>query len=294
MVRVAVWLYLSIMFVASAWAHFPDGALYRAFCFPDHAAPVIDGDLADWAPVGAVYTLATDDLVDLVTGAQPTDRDLSVRLQIGWSRAANSVYVGARVYDDIHQIDRPAGSAGTRIFQDDALEIFIDADHSGGQYADFSDLDPESALEENGTQASHFVVAGPPPDEDCFVNFSAAAWYALEDGPYTEAAYQYDAAAGVTTYEVRIVPFDHVDVNAVFLSDEHQLRAGEILGFNVEVNDFDASSELYEAKLSLSGAHNAYRFADRFTDLMLASFEGIFPTSKQSVAWGRLKAAFPD
>ena len=44
----------------------------------------------------------------------------------------NKLYVAARVRDDIHQIDRISGSAATKIFTDDALEIFFDADHSGG------------------------------------------------------------------------------------------------------------------------------------------------------------------
>ena len=96
----------------------------------------------------------------------------------------------------------------------------------------------------------------------------------------------------MVTYELRIVPFDHVDVHAVFRSDEHVLQVGDVLGFNVEFNDFDAHSTLYEAKWSLSGGHNAFRFADRFSDLMLVSDEGIFPTVSSSTSWGRVKAAF--
>ena len=57
----------------------------------------------------------------------------------------------------------------------------------------------------------------------------------------------------MTSYEVMLVPFDRVDINAVFQSEEHLLREGEILGFNVEFNDFDVHSEL----LMLSGHFRA-------------------------------------
>jgi hypothetical protein len=99
------------------------------------------------------------------------------------------------------------------------MELFIDADHSGGQYANFTELGPEEQLQRNGAEANHFVLAGPPPDNDIFDNFSAAAWYALAGGPYTAAAIRFVGVSGgngVTSYEVMLAPFDHVDVNAVF------------------------------------------------------------------------------
>ena len=70
----------------------------------------------------------------------------------------------------MHQIDRPAGSA-TVLWEDDAMELFIDADHSGGQFANFTELSHEERIRRNGVEANHFVLAGPPPDEDFFVNF---------------------------------------------------------------------------------------------------------------------------
>ena len=130
--------------------------------------------------------------------------------------------------------------------------MFIDADHSGGQYANFSELSSDEQLQRNGADANHFVLAGPPPDEDFFVNFSAAAWYALVDGPYTSAAFEFVGVmggAGVMSYEVMLVPFDRVDVDAVFQSVEHVMEESEIIGFNVEFNDFDASSELFDCSL---------------------------------------------
>ncbi len=274
--------------------HYPEGVGYRAFQFPDHLTPVIDGDLKDWEVVGDSYTILTGQFHDLINPEVETSDsdDFTARLMAGWNKAENKLYIAAQVRDDIHQIDRPAGSA-TVLFQDDAMELFIDADHSGGQFANFTELSQEEQRRRNGVEANHFVVAGPPPDEDFFVNFSAASWYALSDGPYTEAAVEFIGVLGgegVTNYEVMLVPFDRVNINAAFQSEEHILRENEILGFNVELNDFDVHSELFDAKWSLSGQHNSYRFSDRFADLILMPLEGTF-TVVESISWGRLKAS---
>ena len=276
--------------------HYPEGVAYRAFQFPDHLVPVIDGDLRDWEVVGESYAILTGQFNDLISPeveASDSD-DFAARLMVGWNKAENRLYIAAQVRDDIHQIDRPAGSA-TVIWKDDAMVLFIDADHSGGQFANFTELSHEEWRRRNGTEASHFVLAGPPPDEDFFVNYSAAAWYALSDGPYTKAAVEFVGVLGgegVTNYEVMLVPFDRIDINAVFQSEEHVLRENEILGFNVEFNDFDVHSELFDAKWSLSGQYNSNRFSDRFTDLILMPLEGILQlTAVESSSWGRLKAS---
>ena len=289
-------LQITVGLAKPALGHYPEGVAYRAFQFPDHLVPAIDGDLTDWEVVGDSYAILTGQFHDLISPeveASDSD-DFAARLMVGWNKAENRLYIAAQVRDDIHQIDRPAGSAEV-IFRDDAMELFIDADHSGGQFANFTELSDEEYRRRNGTEANHFVLAGPPPDEDFFVNYSAAVWYALPDGPYTRAAVEFAGVLGgkgVTNYEVMLVPFDRVDINAVFQSEEHLLREGEILGFNVEFNDLDVHSDLFDAKWSLSGQHNSYRFSDRFTDLMLMSLEGTLQgTAVEPRSWGRLKAS---
>jgi len=281
----------------AAQAHLPPGKVYKAFQFPDHLVPVIDGDLGDWQVVDEGYFITVADLRDLVSeeGAGADLQDFSVRLMVGWNETQNKLFAAAQVKDDLHQVDRPAGSAALRIFQDDAVEIFLDADHSGGQYADFSDLSPADQLRLNGAEASHFVIAGPHPDGDFFINFSASAWYSLEEGPYTAAAYGIEGAVGgpaVMTYEFMAVPFDHLNMAADFLSFAHDLRAGQVLGFNAEFDDFDSQAEFLDAKWSLSGGQNAFKFSERFADLMLMPLEERFrATAVEERSWGRIKAA---
>ena len=277
--------------VSSALAHAPPGAMIRAVHLDVGEIPIVDGELHDWEGIAPVAR--SSDFSDLVSGAEADLDDLDLRVWIGWSDTENRLYIAAEVADDIHQVDRPAGTAPTRIFQDDDLEVFIDADHSGGQFADFSDLSPDEQLASNGAEANHFVLAGPHEDDVEFVNFSAAAWYSLRDGQYTEARVEYEGTpggGGVTRYEMSLVPFDRVNVTADFLSTAHDLQAGQVMGFNLEFSDFDTHAELFDAKWSLSGGFNAFRLAERFTDLRLEA--PATATVAKDLSWGRIKASF--
>lgn len=289
----AFFLFSALLVAFPSHSHLPDGRVYEAFQFPDGFAPQVDGNFDDWELVSDSYVITTEELHELIGASEVDPADFSLRMMVGWNKALNRLYIAAEVRDNIHQIDRPIGSAATHIFQDDAFEIFVDADHSGGQFANFTELSAEEQLLANGAEANHFVLAGPPPDEDFFVNYSAASWYALEDGPYTSAAIRFDGViggAGVIRYEMALVPFDRIDVNAVFLSVEHTLQEGEIIGFNAEFDDYDLLSEFLDAKWSLSGELNSYRFSERFADLMLMPLEAIFlPTAVEDRSWGRIK-----
>lgn len=281
----------ALLTATAASGHLPIGQEISAFRFPEGMAPEVDGLLGDWAVAGRA-TLTTEDFVDLVGNAPADPDDLEILVWIGWSPHTNRLYLAAQVRDDVHQVDRPAGTATTRIFQDDDMEVFLDGDHSGGQYADFSDLGQAEQLERNGAQASHFVLAGPHADGDFFVNFSAAAWYAEADGEYTRAALSGGDAAGgpaVVRYELSLAVFDEVDMTADFLSRRRQLAGDGVIGFNLEFSDYDAHSELLDAKWSLSGGHNAFRLAERFSDLRL---EPLIPSSVESSTWGRIKSTF--
>lgn len=284
---------LSPGFGGRAHAHLPPGEFFKAFHFPDRLVPVIDGDLSDWDPVDESYVITTGDFHDLVHDADPDLDDFSVRLMVGWNKTENKLYVAAQVRDDLHQIDRPDGTASLRIWQDDSMNIFVDADHSGGQYANFRDMSAEEQFKLNGSAAQHFVIAGPPPDEAFFINFSAAGWYSLADGPHTAAAYALDGVVGgpaVLSYEFMLTPFDRVDISSDLFSQRHFMQENETMGFNVEFNDFDSSPDLFDAKWSLSGGHNAHMLSERFADLILMPPEQVSMVKPSS--WGYLKASF--
>ncbi len=280
-----------------ARAHLPIDTVFRAFQFTDELVPVIDGNLDDWALVDDSYTVNTGQFVDLIDGTMPDANDFDVWLRIGWNKSENKLFFAAQVTDDFHQIDRPAGTAGSLIWQDDNMSIYLDADHSGGQYGNFRNVTAEEQLRLTGSQAQWFTIAGPPPDDDFFVNFSAAAWYALPEGAFTAASYIVHGAVGqrtTTNYEFMVVPFDRVDVRAAFLSREHVLTESEIIGVNVEFWDFDnRGSNIADARWSLTGGQNAHQLAERFADLVLMPLEDRFlPTTIAATSWGHLKRSF--
>ncbi len=280
-----------VLAATAAGSHLPDGQEISAFQFSEGSDPEVDGLLADWALVGPA-TLRTEDFIDLVGGSAVDPEDLEILVWVGWSPHTNRLYIAAQVRDDNHQVDRPEGTAATRIFQDDDLEVFVDGDHSGGQYADFSDLSEGEQRQRNGAQASHFVLAGPHDDGDFFVNYSAAAWYSEPDGAYTRAALAIEGATGgpaVVRYELSLAIFDEIDMTADFLSRRRRLAENNVIGFNLEFSDYDGHSELLDAKWSLSGGHNAFRLAERFSDLRL---EPPVSTRVQPSTWGRIKSTF--
>lgn len=281
---------LTMLWTNPLMGHQPTGARVRATHLEAGQLPVIDGELDDWQ--GVLPALQMSSFKDLVAGAEIDQDDLDASVWIGWSDTENRLYLAVEVVDDIHQVDRPSGTAAALIFQDDDLEVFVDADHSGGQFADFSDLAQEEQLARNGADANHFVLAGPHDDGEEFVNFSAAGWYALSDGAYTRVGITFEGNAGgvgVTRYEMSLVPFDRVNVTADFLSVPHDLRPDEIIGFNLELTDYDARSQLYDAKWSLSGGFNAFRLSERFTDLWLEP--PARATVVEDLSWGRIKAS---
>jgi hypothetical protein len=281
----------------AAHSHLPVQTVFRAFQFTDDQVPTIDGDLGDWAMVNESYVVTTGSFVDLIGGAETDEGDFSVELRMGWNKNENKLFFAAQVADDFHQIDRPAGTAGTLIWQDDNMSIYLDADHSGGQYGNFRNVTAEEQVRRTGSQAQWFTIAGPPPDENFFVNFSAAGWYALPEGSFTAASYSVNGVVGgrsVTNYELMLVPFDRVDMRAAFLSGEHLLAENEVIGINVEFWDFDTRGpNIAGARWSLSGGQNAHLLADRFTDLILMPLEDRFrPTSVSATSWGILKRSF--
>ena len=81
---------------------------------------LVDGNLADWAPV-PVYLLNAERAYR-VLWSTPTPLDASATLQAAWD--ANNLYFAVRVYDDAVKVD-----SGAKPWQDDAIEIGLDGRH---------------------------------------------------------------------------------------------------------------------------------------------------------------------
>jgi hypothetical protein len=94
--------------------------------FATHA-PVIDGNSSDPAWDKAPWR----SLSHLISGTAPSGpEDLSVRYKVVWT--ANRLYILAEMQDDILMDSHP--NPLDHYWDDDALEIFIDEDGSGGDH----------------------------------------------------------------------------------------------------------------------------------------------------------------
>jgi len=89
-------------------------------------APVIDGDPSDSAWSKASWV----DMDQLMLGAQPDEQDFNGRYKLVWTE--NHLYLLAEITDDVLHDSHP--DPLLNYWDDDALEIFIDEDASGGDH----------------------------------------------------------------------------------------------------------------------------------------------------------------
>lgn len=90
------------------------------------AAPVVDGDPGDAAWARAEWVPMTH----LMWGSLPREDDFSGRYKLVWT--AHNLFLLAEITDDILHDSHP--DPLEQYWEDDALEIFIDADASGGDH----------------------------------------------------------------------------------------------------------------------------------------------------------------
>ena len=280
---------ISIALCIRAWgsapAHLPETQTYYAVQFPDPYLPTVDGDLSEWDIVPNAYAISNSEagrsMIEVLTGSNADLSDLAVRCIIGWNDSSNRLYFALEVFDDVHQVDRSDPEA---LWTDDSWEIIVDADHSGGQFAGFSDLNEEEAKRRTGAQATRYLFAEPPVSGIGFVVENAGTWM-FERGRLFDVfdVGWWFTGPGESIYscEAFIVPFDDLNWEGQSQSRVHNLREGEILGIGIGVRDFDDTSDQPETYWNLTGADSGYVYADRLADVYMSPRDPALP------GWGR-------
>lgn len=302
LVLVAFGLVLGV--VGSSFAHFPEGVTYLAYQFPAGKEPKIDAGINDWSVVGPAYTINTEDIYEQLAGMGKNGSgvnlaDLTIMCKLGWSPGKNSMYWAVRTFDNIHMVTRPSGDP-TLMWQQDAIEVMTDADHTGGQFAGFSGLSDEENKRQVGAQGQQHAFAFPNADGVNQVAFLAATWYHQAGSPFVEFVGAYQGAElgeGTTTYEVRIGPmFDDLNWAGPDQSKAHVMKENEILGIGTAFADFDdpANPGQYHAYWNISGTDATFMQAERLGDVLMSPLEsgGEPGTSVEPATWGRIKASF--
>lgn len=254
---------LTLMMVLVAGIAMADRATFdetkTQIALPMETPPVIDGIIEDgeWASAGGAsgsndsywqiiydealdklsdYKLGLDDdfvrggTLDTGKGSYPLyDADMNIRIWAGYD--SQYLYVAVRIVDDVIIGDdsAAAGSADSNTWEDDSVEVFVDGDNSNFDVRDTAGDKPEG-----WTMGGQYVIT------------VANAYREAEAGNpgYGENAKWY-ALAGETAngYEAEF---------RMSLSLFGNPKAGDIVGFNIAVNDDDDGATL-EAQYLWSG-----------------------------------------
>ncbi len=210
----------------------------------------IDGNLADWA--GAEFVFVPH---DKGTGPAPDDADASfdfaVLVDNDW------LYVAFDINDE-------AINAGeTNNYQDDSVEIYIDANHDRTEAYGNDDLQIAiGAWDIGGDIQNPQLSAGTDSGTIAAVVETANGWIV-------------EAAIPLSNSHWTIVP-----------------SAGTVIGFNVHFNDDDVVGGTRENKLiwsDLDVDDQSWQNTTRFADLTFVGATSVEPSGKLAITWGSIK-----
>lgn len=229
------------------FAHHPEGVSHEIFQFPPDQLPKIDGDPSDWRMVPAKYTIDGSHLMDTVMGKGKNmdPKDLAVEVTVAWSPKTNRLYFLYRMYDDMHNFNLTRG---------DIFEVVVDADHSGGRYHSFDDVDEQTEARLKSTTAQNYHIFTPPVKGEAWAWVWGEQQWLIEK-PWAEHAFEYDFGlkeAGVLYLECCITPFNYASFRGPQYSALHKMEDGQRLGLSWSVLDYDEDDERYEGFWNLS------------------------------------------
>ena len=232
--------------------------------------------------------------------------DLAFRVFLAWHGASQRLYMGIEIIDDIY-LTTDTGSIANGY-----TDLMIDGDHSGGQYW-FFEQNGYSAEESKrlwGSQAQTYKAMPEEVGGRLLHISSWAAW--ANDLTWVDAGgFQYGEAPNLSVVELSITPWDDLNWVGPEESKRSVLEAGKIVGFNIQVTDFDVenapdgtyapdgiyrlavptvSGEIGDASSSHQG------FAENFVDgELIPCYRGDCSGATTAItrdSWGRIKASF--
>jgi len=290
-------LYLLAILSGPACAHLPGDVTYYAFQWPEGFEPEIDGDLSEWEIVPTAYVQTSEDFFQ-IAGESRGGYDLSdfsVRFIVGWGPAHNLLYFAAEIFDDVHYTSRSV-SYETPTPMEDAWEIMLDADHSGGRYNLYPGQERLVSAEEQrqyvGSMATQYIVSSPAPGEVVLISVNASTW--SEHPPYARASsltVGNPKGESTISYEMALFPFDELIWNGSSKSRMHRLEEEEIVGIECAFTDSDERLGERDAYWSLAAGYYTWLYAQEFSDFLLAPAEDLF-TGRANMTWGRIKSTF--
>ncbi|WP_159883175.1 OmpL47-type beta-barrel domain-containing protein [Paenibacillus puerhi] len=173
-------------------------------------APVIDGDLSDWADAFPIHLRGAE---RNATGLYDKE-DLDATAYLKWNE--QNLYLAVKVRDDIHKASEPPSG----IWKNDSIQVAIDPlNDKGGSYRS-DDVDFGLALNDFGEHLGYVFAASPPNQTG---DISSAIPFHIQRNDQTHE----------TVYEVQLPG------NSIVKDLQSRLSLGQWIGFNVVVGDAD-------------------------------------------------------
>ena len=190
----------------------------------------------------------------------------------------------------------------------DWTQLRVDGDHSGGQYALFEGVGEEESKRLDGAQAQLYGLSLASRYDRILHGWRMDSWETFP--PWADVGgFQYGELPNQSVVEFAITPWDDLNWEGPELSRRSVLEAGKIIGFHIELHDWDsergsfvgiyrlALPEMRGSELGPFGPHD--HFADNFVDGELIPCHrgdcGSAPPGVSAVrmdSWARIKASF--
>ena len=288
-------LMLAFVLAGSAHAHIGE-KVYLIFEISDadlEDINLFDADISDWEDVVGDASLTPEDFFADPTvgdGAQYNPADMDYRLWLGWNETNNRLYLATERIDDVY-INEYGGGAPATVWQYDSVEFMIDGDHSGGQYNfnNSEDMTDEEKARNQNSQAQKWNAIFDAPDGRILGYPGRAEW--LNSTPLSDGGGgSVGGGPTVSVLEIYVTPYDDI----IFADQEGSvatdLEAGNIIGLQIAMPDFDEEPLKYRGYHTLSGQAATFRFAERFVDARLVGAGEA--TAVADMSWARIKASF--
>ena len=297
MLRTLLGLMLAFVIIGPTFAH--NGMTNFIPAWPDPTTFVLDGEEDDWGWYDTEsFGVKPEQIESLLgehlgQGANPNPEDFSASFFVAWSPPPdNALYFFARAQDDTLRALEEKGNW----WNDDYLQLQIDADHAAGNYlSEFI----------NGYRLGFHPLGGggeaPPFDEAQ----GPLNWGGEE--PYTFSASTILPAGSVTwatnveyTFEVRTHLWDIYGVEGPQTSTPHVFEPEQIIHFNARFDDGDREAN-GEQDLwgQVGGSYECDREGDHCPDYLLVPTDMVDPyvsweegraTAVEHTTWGRIKS----
>lgn len=260
-----------------------EGNPFFAPAVPESMIPTYDGDLSDWSWFPPEYIFTPEDFVALGQWSDaeadvPKDDFDVVIYGPAWIPSQNMMTWAVHKVDDIFSTRSDDFYTS---YNEDVVQFAIDADHGGQEAAG------GEAYQQSGFSPKLGGMAG------CYQGGGDVDWAYQE--PYLFFGMEppvVEGTNGTFSVELQHMIFDWLDPAGINGSTVHQLEAGQIIGYSMEIIDTEEGVEEFP-DVEFDWANTALG-GEALADFYLMSVEDtmpLIPTAVENTSWGRVKSA---